>query len=138
MVANLICFLIMVMTGQANFQLAEKLQSAQHLAQIADQIDYETPARFLQHAKMAYIAGSVGRVVLIGMSLKYPAICKGYLGYDQCMILIDFCMLQMLEVEVQSRLALLVTILNFICLYHHFWVSVLVVAINQVIMVTVR
>lgn len=85
----------------------------------------------------AYITGSIGRVVLLVASMKCPALCKGYLLYEQFMLVIDFCIMQA-GVQAQNQIVLLTSTLNFIFYSFNSRVSILVVAISQVFIVVAR
>lgn len=81
-------------------------------------------------ARFLYTVGSVMRVLLILLSAKLPAVSKGYLLFDQAMIVIDFCLVRT-EGSTQNELTMMMTIFSFCFFNTNFMVSIFAIIVGQ-------
>ena len=102
------------MLERANFQIAKQnLEDEQNSC-----IDYnrERVETIHESVKSAYIVGSLGRILMVLISIKVPMICKFYIYYEAMMTLLDFCLVRT-NAQAQHHVTLLVCALNFVSYY---------------------
>lgn len=134
MAISILYVAVMIATGEANFVKAQKFIDAKSEGAI---VDPHALAFFHPTMKVAYLVGSAGRLCLIVTSIKFPGLCKSYLIYNQAMLVIDFCLLQM-DPQEQFKLAVLVSMVNFACYNFNAWVSFPALVVSQTCICLIR
>ena len=107
--------------GKANFQRAEE-----YLAEsAAEDNTRELSAAIFPYVKWITIVFTIGRLILILISVKHLRICKIYFYYEQVLFLCYLAMPLGMTADMQNDMSLVENEKNFSYFYYDLWPSLI-------------
>ena len=120
-IEKLVNSLLLMALGKANFQRAEE-----YLTENATEDNSrDMSAAIFPYAKWITIVFTIGRLILILISVKHLRICKIYFYYEQILFLCSIAMPLGMTADMQNDMSLVENQKNFSYFYYDLWPSLI-------------
>ena len=90
-----------------------------------DSPEHDLAEAIYPYAKIAMLIFTLGRVILLLVSIKQLSVCRYYLYYELLLFIINICLPQGLSFDVTNEKMMMFAVLNFTIYYFEWWPSLI-------------